>query len=101
MTVRLVVLYTHPDDPDAWDADYLSVHGPLVDSLPGLDRWEAGRVAGAADGGEHTYYRTAELWFPDEATMQAAFASEQGQATTADYQRIAPPGSRMFIAGLD
>ena len=101
MTVKLVVLYTQPSDPEAFDRHYLGTHVPLVDAIPGLQRAETGRFASALDGGEQTYYRIAELYFADEAAMQAAFASPEGGATAGDYQEIAPPGSRMFAAVVD
>ena len=47
MTVKLVVLYTHPDDADAFDQHYLDVHMPLVNKLPGLQRFESGRIVTA------------------------------------------------------
>jgi uncharacterized protein (TIGR02118 family) len=97
VTVKLVVLYTQPSDPDAFDRHYLGTHMPLVRQIPGLERAEAGRFTAALGGGEHTYYRIAELYFADEAAMQAGFASAEGQATATDYQQIAPPGSRMFV----
>jgi uncharacterized protein (TIGR02118 family) len=101
MTVKLVVLYTHPDDADAFDRHYLDVHMPLVRKIPGLQRTEAGRLVSALDGGEHTYYRIAELYFADQKALGAGFASAEGKATAADYQQIAPPGSRMFVEVLD
>jgi len=101
VTVKLVVLYTQPSDPDAFDRHYLGTHMPLVDAIPGLQRVEAGRIASALDGGEQTYYRVTELYFADQEAMQAAFASPEGGATAADYQEIAPPGSRMFVAVVD
>jgi uncharacterized protein (TIGR02118 family) len=101
MTVKLVVLYTQPGDADEFDRHYLGVHGPLVDKVPGLERWEGARIVAAADGGEQTYHRMAELYFTDQAALQAALGSDEGKATAADYQQIAPPGSRMFIAAVD
>jgi uncharacterized protein (TIGR02118 family) len=101
VTVKLVVLYTQPSDPEAFDRHYLSGHMPLVRQVPGLERAESGRVTTALDGGEKTYYRIAELYFADQAAFQAGFATAEGQATAADYQQIAPPGSRMFIEILD
>ncbi|MEP7023607.1 MAG: EthD family reductase [Actinomycetota bacterium] len=101
MTVKVVVLYTHPDDADAFDKHYLDAHMPLAGTLPGLQKAETGRIIAAADGGEQTYYRVAELYFADQAALGAAVGSEEGKATTADYQKIAPPGSRMFIEVLD
>lgn len=101
MTVKLVVLYTHPNDVDAFDRHYLGVHLPLASKVPGLQRAETGRFVAAADSGELTYYRSAELYFADQQALQAGFASAEGKATAADYQQIAPPGSRMFIEAVD
>jgi uncharacterized protein (TIGR02118 family) len=101
MTVKLVVLYTQPDDADAFDEHYLGVHGPLVDALPGLARWESARFLAPADGGEQTYHRIAELYFTDEDAMRAALASDESRATARDYQQIAPAGSRRFVAAVD
>jgi uncharacterized protein (TIGR02118 family) len=101
MTVKLVVLYTQPDDPAAFDAHYLSVHMPLVAALPGLQRAEAGQLTAALDGGGQTFYRLAELYFADQGAMNAALGSPEGQACAADFQKIAPTGSRMFVQVLD
>ena len=101
MTVKLVVLYTKPSDPEAFERYYLDTHMPLARAIPGLQRSETGRIDAALDGGEQLYYRIAELYFADQAALQAAFASDEGRATAADYQQIAPPGSRMFTEILD
>jgi uncharacterized protein (TIGR02118 family) len=101
MTVKLVVLYTQPDDADAFDRHYFGSHMPLVDKIPGLLRTETGKVRTALDGGEKTYYRITGLYFADQAALQAGFGSDEGKATAADYQQIAPAGSRMFIVPVD
>jgi len=100
MTVKVAVLYTRPADPAAFDEHYFGVHMPLVAALPGLERTETGKVVAAADGGEQTYYRITSLYFPDQEALQAAFGSAEGQATAADFQKIAPPGTRMFVEVL-
>jgi uncharacterized protein (TIGR02118 family) len=101
VTVKLMVLYTHPSDPEAFDRHYLDTHMPLVNAIPGLQRAETGKISAALDGGEQTYYRVAELYFADQAAMSEGFAAGEGQATATDYQEIAPPGSRMFVEILD
>jgi uncharacterized protein (TIGR02118 family) len=101
MTVKLVVLYTRPDDADHFDDHYLRVHGPLVDQIPGLERWESARFVSALDGGDQTYHRIAELYFADQAALQTALGSDESRATASDYRQIAPPGSRMFVAAVD
>ncbi|HXP21791.1 MAG TPA: EthD family reductase [Streptosporangiaceae bacterium] len=100
MTVKLMVLYTHPGDADAFDEHYLGTHLPLVGAIPGLERAESGRIVTALDGGEKTFYRVADLYFADQKALEAAFGTAEGRATAADYQKIAPPGSRMFVVTL-
>ncbi len=101
MTVKLVVLYTPPSDPDGFEKHYREVHAPLAAAVPGLQDFSAGRFVAAADGGELSYYRFAELSFADQQAFDAGLGSEQGQKTAADYQQIAPPGSRMFVVAVD
>lgn len=101
MTVKLVVLYTQPADPAAFDEHYLGVHMPLANKIPGLEKAETSKLTAAIDGGEHTYYRMAELYFADSDALGAAFGSPEGAATSADYTSIAPEGSRMYVAELD
>lgn len=101
MTVKLVVLYAPPDDADGFDAHYLGTHGPLVHKIPGLLRFEGARIVSAADGGEQSYFRIAELYFSDPDALQTALGTEEGKATAADYRAIAPEGSRMYVAAVD
>jgi uncharacterized protein (TIGR02118 family) len=101
VTVKLVVLYTQPSDPDAFVRQYFGTHMPLVHAIPGLQRAESGRIVSAVDGGEQTYFLMAELYFADQAALAASFGSDEGKATSADYQQIAPPGSRIFIQTVD
>ena len=100
MTVKFVVLYTSPDDPEDFDQHFLGMHMSLVSKLPGLERAETARFVAAVDG-EQTYYRQAELYFADSKALNAAFGSGEGQAVAAHYEQIAPPGSRRFVARLD
>lgn len=101
MTVKLVVLYTQPDDPAAFDQHYFGTHMPLVHAIPGLQRAETSKFTTAVDGGENTFYRSAELYFADQAALEASLGTAEAQATSADFLKIAPPGSRLFIAALD
>jgi uncharacterized protein (TIGR02118 family) len=48
--VKLVVAYGPPEDPAAFDTHYSSNHRPLVDKIPNLRRFEAGKVLGTPDG---------------------------------------------------
>jgi uncharacterized protein (TIGR02118 family) len=101
MTVKLVVLYTQPDDPDVFEHHYAGTHMPMVHKIPGLQRAESGRFIAEADGGEATFYRTASLYFADRAALDQALATQEAQAAAADYEKIAPPGSRMLVEDVD
>ncbi len=96
MTVKLMVLYTQPEDPAAFDQHYFGTHMPLVHAIPGLQRAETGRF-----GTRAPYYRVAELYFADRDALNAALGSPQGGATNADYEQIAPEGSQILIEQLD
>jgi uncharacterized protein (TIGR02118 family) len=101
MTVKLVVLYTQPDDPDVFEHHYAGTHMPMVRRIPGLQRAESGRFIAEADGGEAIFYRTASLYFADRAALDHALATQEAQAAAADYEKIAPPGSRMLVEDVD
>ncbi len=101
MTVKLVVLYTQPDDPDVFERQYANVHMPMVHKIAGLERDETGIFIAEADGGDPIFYRIAELYFPDRATLDKALATPEGQAAAADYVKIAPRGSRMLVQEVD
>jgi uncharacterized protein (TIGR02118 family) len=101
MTVKLVVLYATPADAEEFDRHYHGTHVPLVNAMPGLLRFETGTFAAAQGRAEPKYYRAAELYFADHAALDAATRSDEGKATAADFQQIAPPGSRMLVQELD
>jgi uncharacterized protein (TIGR02118 family) len=48
--VKLVAMFTRPDDPEAFDRAYFDVHLPLNAKTPGLRRTEVTRVTGAPRG---------------------------------------------------
>ena len=48
--VKLIVAYGAPEDTEAFDRHYAETHRPLVDEIPDLKRFEAGRVLGTPDG---------------------------------------------------
>jgi uncharacterized protein (TIGR02118 family) len=101
MSVTLVVLYTRPDDPHEFDRHYHDVHAPLVDRIPGLLSWDHSHFTGAADGGDLPWYQIANLRFADQESLEAGLDAPEGKAAGADYQKVAPAGSRMFIATDD
>jgi len=96
--VKLVVAYGAPEDPAAFEAHYASRHRPLAEKIPGLQRFEAGKVLGTPDGSEAPYSFIAELWFESADALQAGMASDEGQAAAADVPTFASGGATLMIA---
>ncbi len=96
--VKLVVLYGAPDDPAAFDEHYASTHTPMVQQIPNLRRFEAGKILGSPDGSEAPYYFMAELWFDDLEALQSSMGSPEGTAAASDLPNFASGGATLMIA---
>ena len=96
--VKLVVAYGAPTDPAAFDQYYASTHTPLVDLIPGLQRFERGKILGTPDGSPAPYYFLAQLYFDDLGAMQAALGSAEGAAAAGDVPNFATGGATLMIA---
>jgi uncharacterized protein (TIGR02118 family) len=97
MTVRFLVVYETPADPEKFDRHYDEVHIPLVRQLPRLRGYVVGRDAAAVRGAPYHLVAEAEWDTMDE--LRAAFASPEGRATAADaahLQELAPVRSMIF-----
>ena len=95
---KLFAIYQQPVDTAAFDDHYFSKHVPLAKTLPGLRSYEVtqGDVMGAA--GKHGAYLVASLEFDSMAAIQAAMASPQGQATSADLANFAGAGVDLMMS---
>jgi uncharacterized protein (TIGR02118 family) len=74
--VKLVAMFTKPDDPEAFDRAYFGEHLPLNAKTPGLRRTEVTRVTGAPRG-DSPWYLVTEMYYDDEAAMRSALASPE------------------------
>ncbi len=74
--VKLVALYRKPADPAAFDQAYFETHIPLVNQIPNLRRVAITRFTGAPRG-EPEFYLMAEMFFDDQAAMDAAMKSPE------------------------
>ncbi len=95
--VKLVVCYGAPEDPAAFDRHYTETHVPLVERIPNLRRFEAGKVLGTPDGSAAPYYYMAELSFDSAEDLQAAMGSAEGQAAGADVATFASGGATLML----
>ena len=86
--IKLLALFTRPEDPAAFDQHYNEVHLPLIRQVPGLRRLVLNRVWGAPRG-EPAYYQIAEMWFDDRPAFDAAMASPENRAAGKDLMSFA------------
>lgn len=93
---RLVVSYGQPQDPEAFDAYYRDVHGPLALQIPGLLRLTVGHAAPLVPGQESPYL-VAELDFEDAQAMADGFATPEGRAAGSDIGNVATGGVTMAL----
>lgn len=95
--VKLIAIYTRPDDVEAFEKHYREVHTPLVRKMPGLRRLEISRITGAPMG-EPRYWLLAEMYFDNTEALHAALNSEEGRAAGKDLMSFAARYVHMMIA---
>ena len=95
---KLTVLYGHPTDAVAFEEYYANKHAPLVEQIPNLRQFEAGKIIATPDGSEPPYYRIADLYFESVEQLQSGMGSSEGQAAAEDIQNFATGGATLFIS---
>ncbi|MEM7332976.1 MAG: EthD family reductase [Chloroflexota bacterium] len=94
--MKLVALYSHPADVDAFEAEYAN-HIKLVDKIPGLQSTRLTRFSRTLSGGDG-YYLMAEMIFPDKDTFKSAMKSPEMAETGKDANRFASDILTLMIA---
>ena len=95
--VRLIALYSQPEDPDAFDAHYRDVHAPIVDHYPNLRGTRLTKPDGVG-GRPPAYYLMAEMSFDSRDDLDGALASDAGRESGRDLRNFAGAGVTLFIA---
>ena len=95
--VRLIALYSNPEDPAAFDEHYRDVHGPIVSRYPNLLEMRLTRADGVG-GRPAAFYLVAEMRFASRADLDAALASEAGIESGRDLRNFAAAGVTLLIA---
>ena len=97
MTVKLMVIYPHPNDIEAFETVYNRDHVPVaVAKLAGKTKIVASKVAGSPQG-EPPFHRIAEIHFPTIEALQACAASDGGKQTIANAAAISSGGAPIFL----
>mgnify|MGYP000265034054 CR=1 FL=1 len=94
---KIIVLYGHPKDAEAFEKYYTEKHLPLAATMEGVARLELTKIHGTPDGQKGDYYRMAELYFTSIEQMQETMSSPEGQATVNDLSNFATGGVNVMI----
>ena len=83
--IKFVALYNVKEGRTVEEVEkYLNeAHFPLVRKLPGLRKFESGRIRPSKKK-PLPYYRVSEMWFDNMDALRAAFASPQEKEIEAD-----------------
>jgi len=83
---KLIAIWSapRPENAEAFEEHYRSVHLPTAARTPGMTRLVAVRTANGLEGGPSAFWRVAELHFATKADLEAAEHSEAWGAMRAD-----------------
>jgi uncharacterized protein (TIGR02118 family) len=95
--VRLIALYSTPDDPAAFDTYYRDVHAPIVGRYPKLRDVRLTKPDGVG-GRPAPFHLVAEMRFDSRSDLDEALASEAGRESGRDLRNFAQAGVTLFIA---
>jgi len=97
VAARLIALYSHPEDPDAFDAHYRDVHDPIVRRYPGIREVRLTKADGVG-GRPAPFYLMAEMVFDSRPDLDAALASDPGRESGRDLRNFASAGVSLLVA---
>src|ERR1700739_4855119 len=97
MTVKLVVIYPHPNDIEAFETVYNRDHVPVaVAKLAGKTKIVASKIVGSPQGAP-PFHRIAEIHFPSMEALRACATSDGGKQTIANAVAISSGGAPVFL----
>lgn len=99
--IRLLVLYGHPKDPEAFDRHYEEVHIPIAKKMKGLKKWTIGKVEGTPDGSLSPFYYIADLYMESREEFEQLLASPEGRAAVADVPNYATGGVQFLYTEVE
>ncbi|WP_026566031.1 EthD family reductase [Bacillus sp. UNC41MFS5] len=87
--VKMIALYKHPENKEAFDEHYFNVHGPITEKIPGLRKMEVTKIVGSPMGGEGEYYLMCEMYYDDHEALKQGMRSAEGKASGKDLMGFA------------
>ncbi|MBL7987942.1 MAG: EthD family reductase [Chlorobi bacterium] len=85
---KLTAFFTKPENAEAFDAHYNTVHAPLMRAVPGLQSLVVSRNL-RSFGADSPYYLIAEMIFADRDAFKAAMATDENKAAGKDLMTFA------------
>ncbi len=95
--IKLVVLYPHPTDPEAFEAYYLSKHVPLMHGFQVTTHRTIAAPAVADPNGKTPFYRVAEIPFRDVTHFNEFMQTDQAKVAVDDAVMISTGGPPVFV----
>ncbi|MCM3115405.1 EthD family reductase [Neobacillus sp. MER 74] len=87
--VKMIALYKHPENKEAFDEHYFNVHGPITEKIPGLRKMDVTKITGSPMGGEGEYYLMCEMYYDDYEALKQGMRSVEGKASGKDLMGFA------------
>jgi uncharacterized protein (TIGR02118 family) len=97
MAIKLIALYSKPEDEVAFQHHYETVHAPLVAKVPGLVSVTVNKVKKHLLG-ENAPYMIVEMAYSDQGSFDRAMASEENKAAGRDVMGFAKGLVSLVIA---
>lgn len=86
---KLIAMYKHPENKEAFDDHYFNVHGPLTAKIPGLREMKVTKMTGSPMGGDAKYYLMCEMTYDSLEDLQQGLRSPEGKASGKDLMGFA------------
>lgn len=97
---RITVIYGQPTSVAEFEEHYANTHVDLVKAVPGLQRFTTTHLRPLDENEADPPYMIAELWFADEAALNAALSSPQLNAAAEDTGSL-PATLAMYVSEVD
>lgn len=94
---QLTVLYSHPEDPAAFDRHYREVHAPLAAKAPGLTSYTMNFCEPGPDGSQPPYHLIATLAWDSKEALLDALGSPEFKAAGDDLPNFAAAGAQLVF----
>ncbi|MFD2172125.1 EthD family reductase [Tumebacillus lipolyticus] len=86
--VKMIALYKHPEDLEAFNRHYFGTHLELNGKTPGLVRSEVSKFFDLR-GGQPEHYLMCAMYFESLDALKASFKTPESREAAADLQSFA------------